>query len=269
MKCMKILLIIWVFLLTCSCRAQTNINANSKWLGQWEWKKGEMEIPSYQFTLRIKKITKDSIYAQYCAVARSGEKIDCESDEEDNVKGIIHNDKAIVKYYSFFNGKNGIAEITCTNNMLNWKIIRIPTGESYAPKYCSMKKTKEIMITADECISTPTPVELLDKVKKNIKADVKQTVSCYPLSDENIDKYNDTAYYLQQFGENNEAIKLLKLIIDEAPDRVVAYINIADSYWKIGNKGLAKKNYQKYISLMKNQSKDMKRIPQRVYDRIK
>ncbi|MDR3094287.1 MAG: hypothetical protein LBU62_06585, partial [Bacteroidales bacterium] len=38
--------------------------------------------------------------------------------------------------------------------------------------------------------------------------------------------------------------------------------------WGNGDKADAKKSYQKYVELMKSQGKDLKKIPQRVYDRI-
>ncbi|WP_312400015.1 tetratricopeptide repeat protein, partial [Chryseobacterium sp.] len=64
-------------------------------------------------------------------------------------------------------------------------------------------------------------------------------------------------------------IFLLKKIIQKFPSRVVAYLNLADNYWAINDKDLAKKNYKKYIELMKSQNKDQSKIPQRVFERIK
>lgn len=86
---------------------------------------------------------------------------------------------------------------------------------------------------------------------------------------ENIEESNNIAYYLEQLGVYKESIVLLKEILVIQLDRVVAYLNLADAYWGLNNKGEAKKSYQKYISLMKNENKDLKKIPQRVYERIK
>lgn len=85
----------------------------------------------------------------------------------------------------------------------------------------------------------------------------------------NIKNSNDIAYYLQQAQIYNEAICLLENIIQKEPTRVVAYLNLADSYWEINENKKAKKTYQNYIRLMKAQSKDVNKIPLRVYDRIK
>jgi tetratricopeptide (TPR) repeat protein len=81
--------------------------------------------------------------------------------------------------------------------------------------------------------------------------------------------FNDKAYYLEQMKCYKTSVYILEQILKKYPDRVVAYLNLGDAYW--GNKNIeeAKKAYQKYILLMKSQRKDLKKIPQRVYDRIK
>lgn len=86
---------------------------------------------------------------------------------------------------------------------------------------------------------------------------------------QNIEKSNDIAYYLEEAKIYDEAIFILENIIKKEPVRVVAYLNLADAYWGLENIEKAKNNYEKYISLMKNQKKDLSKIPQRVYERIK
>lgn len=80
---------------------------------------------------------------------------------------------------------------------------------------------------------------------------------------------NDKAYYLEQVGGYEEAIYILNKIITKEPERVVAYLNFGDAQWGVNKKEEAKRSYKKYIQLMKSQGKNLKRIPQRVYDRIK
>jgi tetratricopeptide (TPR) repeat protein len=80
-----------------------------------------------------------------------------------------------------------------------------------------------------------------------------------------LQKYNDTAYYLQQANANNEAIFLLEKIIEKFPNRTVAYLNLADAYDGIYNKEKAKENYERYINLMKQDNKENK-IPKRVLE---
>lgn len=85
----------------------------------------------------------------------------------------------------------------------------------------------------------------------------------------NTNKLNDVAYFLEQTGAYKESIYLLNEIIKKDPDRIVAYLNLADAQWGIEQFDNAKKSYQKYISLMKSQNKDLNKIPLRVKERIK
>ncbi|AZB08165.1 hypothetical protein EG344_04485 [Chryseobacterium sp. G0162] len=91
-----------------------------------------------------------------------------------------------------------------------------------------------------------------------------------PLNENNLNDYNDIAYYNAYTKDGNlSSIFLLKEIIEKYPNRVVAYLNLGDSYWTFDNKEKAKEAYLKYIDLMKSQKKDTSKIPQRVYDRTK
>ena len=94
---------------------------------------------------------------------------------------------------------------------------------------------------------------------------LKTILKQIPISQETITQYNDIAYYLQQANANEEAIFLLEKIIEKYPNRIVAYLNLADSYNGINNKEKAKENYNKYISLMKQDNKEDK-IPKRVLE---
>ncbi|MBO9572418.1 MAG: tetratricopeptide repeat protein, partial [Chitinophagaceae bacterium] len=90
-----------------------------------------------------------------------------------------------------------------------------------------------------------------------------------PVTDQNVKANNDRAYQLEQAGKYQEAVDILVKVIQTDPNRVVAYLNIADAYWGLNDKTRAKENYNKYIDLMKTQQKDLSRIPKRVYDRTK
>lgn len=86
---------------------------------------------------------------------------------------------------------------------------------------------------------------------------------------DNLDLINDKAFYLEQMNFNKASAFILDKIIAKNPDRVVAWLNLADVYWKLNKKSESKKKYLKYSELMKSQGKDLKKIPERVYDRIK
>ncbi|KFF74297.1 hypothetical protein HX13_14425 [Chryseobacterium sp. P1-3] len=88
------------------------------------------------------------------------------------------------------------------------------------------------------------------------------------ISSHNITKLNDFAFNLGNVNPSI-SIQILEKIIKKYPDRVVTYLNIADSYWATGNKEAAKKNYKQYLSLMKAQKKDLNKIPRYVEERIK
>ena len=94
-------------------------------------------------------------------------------------------------------------------------------------------------------------------------------VSIGSISLNNVEEANNIAYYLEQLAVYKESIYLLNGILKKEPQRVVAWLNLADAQWDYKSKADAKVSYQKYIALMKSQGKDLKKIPQRVYDRIK
>lgn len=119
--------------------------------------------------------------------------------------------------------------------------------------------------------------ELLKRIPQLIKNnnlnfsidDIKEYLNNETLSEQNITQYNDVAYYLSEKNKYKESLFLLKIITDKFPNRAVAYLNLGDSYWGLKNIEKAKKSYVTYIELMKSQKKDLSKIPQRVYDRIK
>ncbi|MBT2622082.1 tetratricopeptide repeat protein [Chryseobacterium sp. ISL-6] len=85
----------------------------------------------------------------------------------------------------------------------------------------------------------------------------------------NVEIANNQAFSLAQKGEHNDSKVLLVNILSQYPDRVVAYLNLADTDWALGNKEQARKNYNLYISLMQKQQKNLDKIPQRAYKRSK
>lgn len=47
----------------------------------------------------------------------------------------------------------------------------------------------------------------------------------------NTAKWNDIGYYLEQGRAYKMAVEILEKVVDKAPDRVVAWLNLADAYW--------------------------------------
>ena len=88
-----------------------------------------------------------------------------------------------------------------------------------------------------------------------------------PLSHKIVTTYNNIAYYLQKAGANKEAAYLLEKIIEKFPDRTVAYYNLGDAYWALGEKQKAIKAYTTYIEQMRHKSLQ-KKIPKVVLERV-
>lgn len=77
---------------------------------------------------------------------------------------------------------------------------------------------------------------------------------------------NDYAYFLQENNQAAESIPVLKDIVIAQPRRAVAWLNLADSNWAVGNKNDAAKQYSEYKKLMLSVNKKSK-IPSRVFER--
>ena len=88
-----------------------------------------------------------------------------------------------------------------------------------------------------------------------------------PLSIKTLTTYNNIAYYLQKAGANEEAVYLLEKIIKKFPNRTVAYYNLGDAYWALGEKKKAIKAYTTYIEQMCHKGLQ-KRIPKVVLERV-
>ena len=77
---------------------------------------------------------------------------------------------------------------------------------------------------------------------------------------------NDLGFLFEQAGYHLEAAELLKHITLKHPDRVVAYLNLADAYWALGKEEPAQKAYNQYHEKMIEAGKQT-RIPERVQSR--
>lgn len=86
---------------------------------------------------------------------------------------------------------------------------------------------------------------------------------------DDIELINDKAYFLEKINQDKTSAFILEKIIEKKPERVVAWLNLGDVYWKLNKKEEAKEKYKKYVSLMKSQNKDLKKVPARVNERIK
>jgi tetratricopeptide (TPR) repeat protein len=90
----------------------------------------------------------------------------------------------------------------------------------------------------------------------------------YKLTHTTLTQYNNIAYYLQKAGANEEAVFLLKKIVKKFPNRTVAYYNLGDAYWALGEKDKAIKAYTTYIEQMCNKGLQ-KKIPKEILNKVK
>lgn len=77
---------------------------------------------------------------------------------------------------------------------------------------------------------------------------------------------NDLGFLLGEAGYYAESIELLKAVVANNPGRVVAYLNLADSYWGANDKERAAVAYKQYGLLMSGAGKALK-VPTRVVER--
>lgn len=77
---------------------------------------------------------------------------------------------------------------------------------------------------------------------------------------------NDLGFLFEQAGHYPEAVELLQHITRKHPDRVVAYLNLADAYWALGEREQARQAYGQYHEKMTAAQKQA-RIPPRVLER--
>lgn len=78
---------------------------------------------------------------------------------------------------------------------------------------------------------------------------------------------NDYGYFLSLAGRNKEAKPILLNVVKLIPNRTVAYLNLADVEWALGQKSTAKIHYKQYMKLLG--SKASKTAPKHVQERIK
>jgi tetratricopeptide (TPR) repeat protein len=90
----------------------------------------------------------------------------------------------------------------------------------------------------------------------------------FSLNYKTLTTYNNIAYHLQKAGANEEAAYLLEKIIVKFPNRTVAYYNLGDAYWALGEKKKAIKAYTTYIEQMCHKGLQ-KKIPKEVLERVK
>lgn len=177
---------------------------------------------------------------------------------------------------------NDISDLKFENNILSYKTTIAPFASNnyyvidfglkfinnsftiykYKETYYKVGEDNDATITLDNSDITKMKFNYYDWVAN------KSWSNYVLLTNQNVTKLNDFAYKGETISPS-VAIDILQKILEKYPDRVVAYLNLADSFWISGDKIKAKENYKKYVALMKSQNKDLKKIPKQVWERIK
>lgn len=72
---------------------------------------------------------------------------------------------------------------------------------------------------------------------------------------------NNKGYFLYKYKYFPAALLYFNIVTKKFSSYVVAYLNIADCYWELKENDKAIQNYNKYIQLITEQKKDLKKIP--------
>lgn len=223
----------------------SNDIAVQDWSGKWVYQKkqNDADVPEEQFTLTIIQ-EGNKIKAQYCAIANSGGKIDCENEQEYNVTGIIKDGKVTGEFFSFFGSPSdkGKFEISELDNKIQWKITKAPKGIFYAPDNCILtKKDGDIAVKSANAADNGT-INLLPLDYKDIENNSKVQFTNQPedwLKKAFMDKFDLTAdasakifskdgydlYLINNVGGDSELIYL----ISAKGNTFLNGINVADS----------------------------------------
>lgn len=115
-------------------------------------------------------------------------------------------------------------------------------------------KNKELATFNDSKLS----VYLIAEILKNV-----------PITKNNLERMNDFAYFLS-LTKNCviSSVYVLEEIIKKFPDRIVAYLNVADAYYDLKSNAIARKYYLQYRNIMTKAGKGQK-IPSRAIERSK
>ena len=190
-------------------------------------------------------------------------------------------------YFSFSSACNFQLDILANNNAvltINGKVKKGTIAKNkYSKGFFDFIEKNKVLIT----FSYEDPNIVVENQKYQFSCEGAKFIMLHKIKDDNeslntikqyldenssafddIELINDKAYFLEKINQNKTSAYILEKIIEKKPERVVAWLNLGDVYWKLNKKEEAKEKYKKYISLMKSQNKDLKKIPARVNERI-
>lgn len=108
----KTILSIAACLFISSCTAKTELKASKpaaidSLVGDWIYYQysGEQSYTNQTFRLILKKTEQASVYGYYCSTWDSGNRIDCSTEDVNNIKGIFEKDTLYLTFFGFYDDK--------------------------------------------------------------------------------------------------------------------------------------------------------------------
>ena len=102
--------------------------------GDWEVtvQGKDPETPYSTFELHLTQKGPE-LRGSYCYVTRYGDKIDCDPNGPDNLKGVVdmQANTATVTFNSFFGAEGGVAKVSLKDDKINWRVTTPPKGGEY------------------------------------------------------------------------------------------------------------------------------------------
>jgi hypothetical protein len=108
----------------------SSVKAITDFTGDWFW---ESVDTTKSFKINLIRLN-DSVYGQYCAAYDKGNRLDCEFNTSYNMFGHKVGDSIVLKFKTFYGGKNGEAVLKPEGKSLSWRISRPAVGgDCFAP----------------------------------------------------------------------------------------------------------------------------------------
>lgn len=109
----------------------------SSFSGKWHGERSGRDNEKPESTMSLRLTEKNgSITGEYCLIYNNGNRIDCTTDNENNISGyVVGNNKVVINFYTWFGEKGGKAEVYLDGNKAIWKLLKRPTNsEHYIPE---------------------------------------------------------------------------------------------------------------------------------------
>lgn len=177
----KIILSIAVCLFISGCTAKTELKATKatpidSLVGDWIYYQynGEQSYTNQTFRLILKKTGQDSVYGYYCSTWDGGNRIDCSTEDVNNIKGIFEKDTLHLAFFGFYDEQaRGNAKVyKQKDNNVIWELGKCK-GVFYLPE-----KVQLIRYNADKYYAEIRAIDSLKErdvvVENTSQIDIKE-----------------------------------------------------------------------------------------------